>query len=432
MEAEFFNEWKQGTNMYKHLELMLTYHCNLNCEYCYIHKNGPTLFPPHLCNTDTICNNIVKLLTWLGENGMNPNLELFTGELFSSEDGYRILECILHFYQSHFYKYKVPNQIIVPTNFAFLDTNSDLRVQGIIHSFSEMRIGVFFSASFDGLYADPIARPFKSGLERTQRWYDRCFSWLSHMDQLPHPMIAPSTIHLWEKNFLWFMDMFKKYDMDPKDLYLLEVRNANWTTKNLQDYKHFCEFVMDWIWDYTLHNPKEFLQFFCVDTIKHYVGGFNFLGAQFFSNHSAPGCTIQNYLFVRMGDLKMFPCHRLAYPQFELGQLNITDDNQLDLQSKNVALASEIYSFSPNLLPMCNKCAIKDLCGGQCYGSCFETTGNMFNPIPTVCALQTIKIKVIIAKLKEYNVFYDFLGKIDQEKAIQLLRLAEEDEKQDG
>lgn len=406
---------------------MLTYHCNLNCEYCYIHRHGPELFPPHLCNVDTIQNNIIKLLTWLGENEMNPNLELFTGELFASEDGYKILETILHFYQRNFDKYKVPNMIIIPTNYAFLDNNLGLRVASIIHSFSEMRIGVFLSASFDGLYADPISRPYKSGLMRTQQWYDKCFNWMTSPQYLPHPMIAPSTIHIWKQNFLWFMDMFKKHNMNPKDLYLLEVRNVEWSKQNLQDYKEFCEFVMDWIWDYTLHDPKEFLKFFLVDSERHYTGGFNFLGAPFSSDNNAPGCTIQNYLFVRMGDLKMFPCHRLAYPQFELGQLNIDDQGHLDLKSKNVELAAMIYSFSPNQMPMCNKCAMKDLCGGQCYGSCFETTGNMFNPIPTVCALQSIKTHTVLHKLQEYGILYKFIGHVDQTKATQIIRLLEEE-----
>lgn len=404
---------------------MITNKCNLACEYCYINKNGSTLFPPHVRNIDTIITNIKKILTWLGENEMAPNLDIFTGELFCHEDGYKILDTILNFYRVNFYKYKKPLIIVIPSNFAFLDNGAEnTKIYDYVHFFDELGISLKLSASFDGLYADKISRKHKSGIERTQVWYDKCFSFMKHTQFFPHPMIAPSTIHIWKENFLWFADMFKKYDMDIRELYLLEVRDANWTKENLKDYEDFCNFILDWLWNYDNHDPKQFLNDFFPNGKTHSTGAFNFLGGPFIDGGNQAKCTIQNYLFVRVGDLKLFPCHRMAYPKFELAQMNIDDNGKMNLNSKNIELANMIYSFSPNKLPLCNKCAINSLCGTQCYGSCYETTGDMFNPIPTVCALNAVRIKATINKMKEYGIFFDFIGRLNQTQANQILMFA--------
>lgn len=422
LDTWFFDSWRHAKDQHKHLELMVTNRCNLACEYCYITKNGSTLFPPQVRNITTIKNNIIKILTWLGENSMAPNLDIFTGELFCSEEGYQILDTILNFYRKNFDKYKKPFLIVIPSNFAFLDNGAEnLRIQDYIHYFEEVGISLKLSASFDGLYADKIARVHRSGIERTQAWYDRCFSFMKHQQFYPHPMIAPSTIHIWKENFLWFVDMFKKYDMNIEDLYLLEVRNANWTKQNLADYEDFCKFILDWLWDYYNHDKDVFLKNFFPDGDNHITGAFNFLGGPFDNPGECAKCTIQNYMFVRVGDLKLFPCHRLAYPHLELAQMHLSDNGELKLESKNIELANAIYSFSPNKLPMCHKCAIKNLCGTQCYGSCFETTGDMFNPIPSVCALNATRIKVTAEKLKEYGIFMDFVNELEQTQANQLM-----------
>ena len=57
-----------------------------------------------------------------------------------------------------------------------------------------------------------------------------------------HPMIGAKGIERWVDNFDWYVENIQKYYKIPKKealekLYLLEVRNPDWSTKELKDFK---------------------------------------------------------------------------------------------------------------------------------------------------------------------------------------------------
>jgi len=74
---------------------------------------------------------------------------------------------------------------------------------------------------------------------------------------------------------------------------------------------------------------------------------------------------------------------------------------------------------------MCELCLIKHLCSGGCLGSQFETTGDLFSPIPSVCQLEHAKIRAMITAYKELRVFDLICDRVNLEKRYALNILEE-------
>ena len=68
-------------------------------------------------------------------------------------------------------------------------------------------------------------------------------------------------------------------------------------------------------------------------------------------------------------------------------------------------------SADKRTFPVCESCMINDFCIGQCWGSMFESNKDHFVPIPSVCALEHIKVKAIfdeIYDLKLHTYFHEY------------------------
>lgn len=431
-DAYFFQKWKNGREEADgyDLELIFSPKCNLKCEYCYIHRNNENIYfrkPWVLANN---IHNVELLLNWLYNNDYAPSLHIFSGELFAQEAGYQLIETILKFYQEHDDK-PMPPAIVIPTNATFLkDESLANRVHDFHVKFSELSIDFLLSYSFDGLYADQITRKYKTDLdynlhqELDQSYYETVFENMKEHGYLPHPMVSPENIHIWKENFMWFKEMFEKHDIALESLYLLEVRNKNWTAEKIQELVSFIEFLMDFWWESYDHDAEKFVDFLLsAKKEKGVSGGNNILKNNFYSQGTScqSGCSISNYMMVNLNDLSIVPCHRLMYPELTMAHFEEQEDHSLVLKSDNTELNIGIHSFSPSSLPLCSTCIINHLCCTPCYGSNYETTKDMFTPIPSVCQMEYAKVRAILSKLLEYDKAYEtFLDKFSTPMVLKI------------
>jgi radical SAM protein with 4Fe4S-binding SPASM domain len=279
------------------------------------------------------------------------------------------------------------------------------------------------SASVEGKYMEQN-RPFKNKSKidlRDDAFYDKLFSYCSKNRYGFHPMIYSDNIEKWIENFLWFQEMFKKYDIPAFMLYLLEVRNAEWTIEQINEFQKFYDYIINWTFNFFKKNKEAF-----IDAILSKHRGFNIISSPISTIGRGLGCSIQSTLYVRLGDLKTFPCHRLFYPQFEtLHFITDTEGDIQDIEVGNPELLLAIYSFQSTIAPYCSSCINKYMCSKGCLGSQFETTGDIFTPIPTVCQLEFAKSIQFINSMDKLGVLTSLKQRV-AEHILQNINLIED------
>jgi radical SAM protein with 4Fe4S-binding SPASM domain len=411
----YFDNWGNNNDnktRKKEFEMMINAKCNLKCKYCYYNTFNDELYPDHI-DESNILNNVDNLLEYFNKNNMSPKINIFSGEPFEQDISFSIINKILDFYS----KSPNNNMLAIPTNFSFINSDEKTKIiEQIITKAKNNNIEFMLSCSIDGKYCDKN-RPYKSGYIRDDEWYNKVFKFCKKYNFGFHPMIYFNEIQNWHKNFLWFEKMSKKYNLKDDYLFLLEVRNIGWDKKSIQHIYDFYKFVTMYIFNKHKHKNNTI-----VDIIDNKCD-YNLLSIFTINpNNRALSCAYESSLAVRMADMKIFPCHRLQYPQFETGSLYF-NNNDILIESKNI----EMYITSNHLLqkksPVCEKCAINEICFHGCLGSQFETMKDPFIPIPNVCAMEHAKTTGIIDgiyELKKENELYQFLNKkkINQIKLI--------------
>lgn len=434
LDDTFFNKWrvenknKSSNTMYSNLELIITPDCNLACTYCYVNKNANGLYPKDIRNHDHIRQNTEMLIDWLIEQRMVPrNIEIFSGSVFSQKVGWDVLYILYEKYKKAEEDLR-PSSIIIPTNFTFLiDEETTKKVEDIIEKFKDIGIRFFLSGSVEGKYMEQN-RPFKRNLKlgdgsnehvfipncrepRDDDYYERAFSFCKKYGYGFHPMVYSKGIDLWKKNFVWFQEMFKKHDLKFNSFMLLEVRNEEWTSSEAMELAEFTEFAVDYIFKEVFkENKAEFLkalrQTKILNTLFDSCVGENIT--------TGITCSIQNAMYVRMGDLHIVPCHRTSYTGLEYGRF-ITEGSKITgIEGINVELMTQILSFNHKTLPMCETCVIKEVCNQTCLGSNLETTGDMFAPNPSVCRLQYARVIGVIKVLKKLGLYDEVVNSINR------------------
>lgn len=418
----FFYQWKQprgrAQRNYDNIEIILTTDCNLNCKYCYLRRNEDKLYKKELRSEhDLIISNLGKLLDWLIENDYTPTLDIFSGSPLSQELGFRALETI-------YSKYKeVPMDkrlvhIVIPSNYTFLLSDElTKKVEYYIQAFEDLGMPMLLSASVDGKYMEQN-RPFNlrqdssMGLflpdsdKRDDGYYDKVFAFNKKWNKFGlHPMVYARGIENWKQNFLWFQEMMEKHGIPWWQIYLLEIRNVEWTSKSIEHLEDFVEFLVRWSWEKVNKNSHDFIEFLRVHK------GFNILTNSMFKRVRGSACSIQTSLMVRLADLKIVPCHRTMYDGYEYGQFVIKDGKIDSIKALNTELALGIAAMDQRNQPMCVDCAIKEICPAGCLGSQLEVNGDLFTPIPTVCELYHRKNYRILKTLED-------IGQIDNLKRI--------------
>lgn len=115
-------------------------------------------------------------------------------------------------------------------------------------------------------------------------------------------------------------------------------------------------------------------------------------------------CSIQSDFSIRLGDLKIVPCHRTAYDQFNYGYMKVENNKIVDIEPLNVPMLLSVQSMNVSNSPKCETCFIRSLCAGGCLGSQYEITGDPFIPINSVCALEHAKVMATLKGLKKIGV----------------------------
>ena len=422
LERTFLGGWKNPEleryqNMNR-VEIFFDSKCNLNCKYCYLAR-FKDLYPMEIQGNENLLKNMDLILKWFVKNKYHPDIEFFSGEPLIQDTAFKAIDMILDTYKYLPFK---PNSITVPTNYTFL-LKDDLtkRVENLLAKGKECGIGIYLSASFDGKYCEdnrPL-RAFKREVDpRDDAYYDKCFEFSAKYNFGFHPMVYSEHIEDWPKNFLWFQENMKKHGIPPNAIYLLEVRNEEWTNKQINDLGDFMKFLIKWTFEELCHKDIGKL----VQVILE-GKGYNILGNPFSTIGRGLGCSIQSILDIRVGDLSLVPCHRTSYAPFVLGHLNVENNEITGIEADNPELLLTIYSLNANNFPFCESCMIKHLCCKGCLGSQFETTGDLFTPIPTVCKMEHKKILSIIEALDETKALGTLMNYIAPEKvrAIDLL-----------
>ena len=441
LQNNFFNVWSGGIDNanFSKIEIELTTTCNLGCKYCYIHRYGDSLYPKSIRDRQTILKNLKILLNWLTENNLTPHLDFFSGDPLSQEIGFEALEIIMDHYRGLPKKAR-PGGISIPTNYTFLlDKDLKQRVEFLLRGFEELGIYVGLSASIDGKYLEHDNRPLllvkgrKEVMEesslpamtaserkevRDDEYYDEVFSFTNKAGGGLHPMIYSKGIEKWKDNFLWFQDMMKKHEIPWYKLYLLEVRNEEWSEEQMAELHNFSRFLVNWSFDRCDRNPEDFLYFLFKKS------GFNMLASPFNIIGRGLGCSFQSMVYVRMGDLSLIPCHRTSYDGFEYAKFKVMNDKIIGIESKNVEFLTTGLAFNAIAQPMCESCLIKHSCSHGCLGSQYEATGDMFSPILTVCKMEHAKIIGIVKGLIDCGIFNRILSLMPIEKRYGLEKLA--------
>ena len=415
LDRTFFKTWrnqKEGFENFRTLELFLNTKCNLKCSYCYLANFGNELYPMDLQNDSRVLANLEILLNWLIDRQLAPKLELFSGEPFVQNVSLQALDMILDKFENAENK---PEGIIIPTNYTFIMNDVMTgKIEDLIKRSRDLDMPIHLSASIDGKYCEDN-RPFRSGKNpRDDDYYDKVFAFNKKWGFSFHPMIYSDHIDSWPNNFLWFQEMLKKYDLPWNNIYLLEIRNKEWTKDNILRFEEFIKFLIRWTFLVPCRGNTEM---FVRSVFKR---GFNILQSPLTTIGRGIGCSIQSTIHLRLGDLAIVPCHRTSYEPFVSGHFTVNNGRITGIRADNPELFIGIISLQGRSQPVCESCLIKYLCSGGCLGSQFEVTGDLFSPIPSVCRLEHAKIKAMIAAYRELGVFDLICDRVSPEKRYAL------------
>lgn len=384
LEDYFYKDFRERDGQHQ-VELVFSPRCNLGCTYCYVRKYYDTTFPDHLFDAERSIANAQKVLAWMRREGFVCDISIFSGELFAQQAGYDLMEMMLAFYMDTGSSLR-PRCITVPTNFTFLlDDGMTVRVEDFILRFAALGMKLYLSASFDGKHMESN-RPFVGDLDiplqadRNDAYYDKVFAFIAGYGFGLHPMVYSGGIDRWQENFEWFQDMMAKHGVPWDNLYLLQIRNAEWTKDQNKACYDFVRYLLRYEYDHC-GSLDAFLRHYCGTN----NGGFNIGRNCFIQTDRGLSCALQTSLCIRVSDLTLFPCHRLMYEQHRLARLESNTGHGLAVRVENAPLGLAVYGCSFRQFPVCVNCPMRLFCVGGCLGSQYETNGTLFVPIRSVC-----------------------------------------------
>lgn len=243
-------------------------------------------------------------------------------------------------------------------------------------------------------------------------------------------MVAASSIHKWIENFEWWKTMCEKYDMDvDRAVMMLEVRNDNWTEECIQKY---CELLDYMIEDEKIRkcnndNSVFFRRLFCLgQNEQNPIDGYVPYGIS--PADTFAGCSVANYLTVRLGDMAICPCHRTAYNRLLYGWFKVEDNQIVDIIGNNPQMATRVLMSNNTYCTLgCDVCKYHTICLKGCFGSQYEALGDPFYPIQNICDFFIAKYSFLINKyiemgaidyLNSYTPYYLFYPRVRELKKI--------------
>lgn len=413
LDLRFFLPWKDmeidecALQHDAQLELYITSQCNQKCKYCYL-QQFEQLYPHDILDHNLILHNLKLLYDWILENNFHiAKIEFFSGEIWHTQFGLDILELSLEYLK----KGMDVKWWCMATNCYFIfDKIQTQKIQMYINEFSACESPLQLSISVDGGIIEQENRPTNNLRVRDDEYWDNLFTFAKFNNFCFHPMVAAITIEKWIDNFKWFEKKFKEYNMNIWDAMFLEVRNDDWTEEKISSYIKFLNYMLEFYYKTVCNNDvKTFSNhlFYMRDTTKNQLSGY--IPFALTKTDSFIGCTQATDLTVRLGDLAICPCHRLAYDKYLYGYFTVKDDKIDDIIANNPQVAIEILMANINLTSFkCDTCLYNKWCLKGCRGMQYETMGDPFIPNPNICTLLQHKYDFILEKYEELKVF-DYL-----------------------
>jgi len=393
---------------YNSIELIIDKKCNLACKYCYYNKFGDQYYNEESLKKENILKNAREFNKWLMDNKVRTQILLFSGEILNRKIGLELIDIFSEYSQTY-------GAVTIPSNGTFL--TDEKKTNEIQEAVKDKEIMI--SLSVEGFHCE-ISRPYKGKIKdiRDEAYYERAFQFVKENKRSGfHPMIHSSNIYKWKDNIDWYIDMYKKYDIPIKSLYLLEVRNSDWNKEEIKEFGSFMEYLVEVAYKRICNSDH--------DTMVDYIlskKGLNILSTLFTTTVRGIGCSIQSSLMIRLGDMTIVPCHRLAYKWFEIGKLKLPEFEVYDVKKPELMISIE--SCLTKNFPKCDHCTLfNTLCGSGCLGSQFENSYDLFYPNDVVCMLEHTKIISLVKGLKKVGVFYSLLDKINNSKRESLVEI---------
>ena len=407
LDNHVYKYWKSGGKLgYKQgLELILTSTCNTKCSYCYYKNFGKQLNDPCVSTGDNILRNAEKLFTWMNKEGMTPDsIDIFSGEPLNLPYIGDLMDMIID---------KFPGvEIVIPTNGTYCRSDKAVeRVESLLSKWRK-KARVFLSMSVDGKYLDNDTRAMRDGKLYDDAFYDRLFKFIKKHELAVHPMIGPKGIDKWCDNLDWYVEQLSKYLDCSKALalsrmYLLEVRNPDWTDNELNYLTKFCHHLTNTAFEYYDKDKYSFVDNFLLGTT-----GCNFYSGITSTMSRGLGCSIQQEFAVRLGDMKLVPCHRTAYDGYNACTLKIDDNYNIDYELENENTYMMIMGFNAKYATKCCDCPINTLCSYSCLGCNFEVNHDFFTPVDSVCKLEFIKVYALVDSLNKIGALHVLIDRL--------------------
>lgn len=403
----YFDEFFHERDGVKFIEFFLKGDCPSKCSYCYLQKHLKDLYPCEYDDDEKILKNTEIFLDFYIENKFKCNIELFSGRMFYKGGiGLDVLELLYNKFKDTVLLDIYPTLILIPDDMQFvLDEDIVAEIERYIQQFAEIGIELAFSASVDGKNCDYL----RFG-DRVDEFYETVFKLALKYHWGLHPMLSAFNVDKWEDNMQWWIDNNEKFF---NNTMILAVRDDNWTEDKLKIYLKLLDKTFDKLLKYYDNNKDEFLE-----AIFNYRPGdaYAFWKLPLEITESNPyreriTCASQQAMHVRMGDLALVSCHRLAYPQYVAGKFITENDKIIGLKAENPCLIMSTNSIKfDNLLNCCN-CGISNFCMGPCLGSSYEANGDPFYPPRTVCQFYKADLYFKTVKLNK-------MGLLNRVKAL--------------
>lgn len=396
LEKNYFNIFRHGNKNSKGIELFINGLCSANCSYCYLKKHQKDLFPSSLYNVDKILANTKQILQWYIDNKFCCNLDIFSGELFTTDLGIKLLDLLYNTFNKKDLKFK-PQMIMFPDNMNFIQSKEITnKIQEYIDQFKKINIRIQFSASIDGAKCE-FGRTIQ-----TDQFYKDCFEFLDRNDFYCHPMVSSQNIKYWPENYLWWVQ--NAPSQISRRLMMLEVRDETWDNQSIIALNTFCDFLINFkLLNYFNNDLKNFTKYVFRIQPQNTPYSPELITCASYFNNDHDHCGFKDEFIIRVADLSLCLCHRLSYPNLILGHFN--EQNEIIMNKNTVPLLFTKVQAHKYCLPYCESCVFEPICIGYCLGNSYENYQNILIPTKQVCDLYQQKNIFLIKKYNSMGMF---------------------------
>jgi uncharacterized protein len=355
------------------LWLGIAHCCNLNCSYCFANKDNYLKDSKSLMDFNT-AKRAIDFLLEKRDGRTELSILFFGGEPLMNFD---IILKVLD------YAEKKEKQLGLKFSFG-LTTNGTLLTREKYELIKD-RVGIMVSLDGTKELHDTYRRT-----KNDKPTWDWIISNLNDLSEYNKKFDIRVTV---TEDALDLADIYKNLSaMGFKNIIFGEVVPNNSSGKSFENFdicklKNMYDLLAEYLIE--IHDPEDGIG---PNPLNHIIGSI-YLG-----DYNIYCCStgLTGLYITPSGDI--YPCGRLITDdkKFKIG--NIHNDN---IDEKIIKIIAENHIFNKK---KCKNCWAKYICGGQCYGDCFESTGDISEPNRIFCELEKHKIKIAgytIKKVKE-------------------------------